>query len=129
MSTLLTIGEVAKKAALRASAIRFYEKADLLPRPIRRGGQRRYDPSVLGRLAVLRRAKDCGLSLEEVRALFNDCGRPSERWQRVARKKIAELDAIVERINAMRDMLQRSCECADLDECGRKMVDAKARRS
>lgn len=127
MPTLLTIGEVARRAALRASAIRFYEKAGLLPKPIRSGGQRRYDPAVLGRLAVLQRAKDCGLTLEEARGLFNDSGRPSERWQRVARKKIAELDAMIERITGMRDLLQRRCECADLDECGRKMVEAKAR--
>lgn len=126
MSTFLTIGEVAKKAGLRASAIRFYEKAELLPKPLRSGGQRRYDLSILGRLAVLRRAKDCGLTLAEVRALLNDRGRPSERWQRVARKKIAELDAMMEHIAAMRDLLQRRCECADLDECGRKMVEAKS---
>jgi DNA-binding transcriptional MerR regulator len=129
MSTLLTIGEVAKKAGLRTSAIRFYEKTDLLPKPIRSAGQRRYDPSVLSRLAVLRRAKDCGLTLEEARALFNDCGPPSDRWQRVARKKIAELDAMVQRITAMRDLLERRCACADLDECGRKLVEAQARRS
>lgn len=127
MSRLLTIGEVAKKAALRTSAIRFYEKKGLLPKPIRSSGQRRYDPSILARLAVLERAKECGLTLEEARGLFNDSGRPSERWQRIARKKIAELDAMLERITAMRNLLQRRCECADLDECGRRMVEAKAR--
>jgi|ERR1043165_2558257 DNA-binding transcriptional MerR regulator len=129
MSTLLTIGEVAKKAEIRASAIRFYEKKGLLPKPIRSGGQRRYDPSILGRLAVLERAKAFGLTLEEARGLFNGTGRPSERWQRIARKKIAELDAMLERIAAMRDLLKRRCECVDLDECGRKMVEAKARAS
>jgi MerR family redox-sensitive transcriptional activator SoxR len=123
--TLLTIGEVAKKTGLRTSAIRYYEKADLLPKPLRSGGQRRYEPSILGRLAVLRRARDCGLTLDEARGLFNDRGRPSERWQRVARKKIADLDAMIERIAAMRELLQRSCECADLEECGRKIVAAK----
>lgn len=129
MSTFFTIGEVAKKAGLRASAIRFYEKAGLLPKPIRSGGQRRYDPSILGRLAVLQRAKECGLTLEEARGLFNDQGRPSERWQRVARKKIAELDAAIERIAAIRELLQRRCECTDLEECGRRMVESKACRS
>ncbi|HYL73397.1 MAG TPA: MerR family transcriptional regulator [Bryobacteraceae bacterium] len=127
MSTPLTIGEVAKQAGLRPSAIRFYEKAGLLPKPLRASGQRRYDSSILGRLAVLQRAKDCGLTLEEARGLFNDRGRPSERWQRIARKKIAELDAMAERIKSMRDMLERRCQCADLDECGRKMVEAKSR--
>jgi DNA-binding transcriptional MerR regulator len=128
MPALLTIGEVARKAGLRASAIRFYEKIGLLPKPIRSSGQRRYDPSILGRLAVLQRARDCGFTLEEARGFFNDCGRPSERWQRVARKKIAELDALIDRVAAIREMLLRRCECADLDECGRKMVEAKGRR-
>jgi DNA-binding transcriptional MerR regulator len=121
---LLTIGEVAKMAGLRASAVRFYEKKGLLPKPLRSGGQRRYDPSVLGRLAVLQRARDCGFTLEEALTLFNDCGRPAERWQRVASKKMAELDALLERVATMRDLLQRRCECADLDECGRKIVEA-----
>jgi len=129
MAALLTIGEVDRRSGLRASAIRYYEKADLLPKPLRAGGQRRYDPSILARLAVLQRAKDCGLSLAEARALFNDCGRPSERWQRVARKKLAELDAMLERIKAMRERLQGRCDCADFDECGRRMLEAKARRS
>lgn len=88
MSTALSIGQVAKQAGLRPSAIRFYEKAGLLPKPLRSGGQRRYDSSILSRLAVLQRAKECCLTLDEARGLFNDHGRPSERWQRIARKKI-----------------------------------------
>jgi MerR family redox-sensitive transcriptional activator SoxR len=124
---LLRIGEVAQRAAVRASAIRFYEKKGLIPKPIRCAGQRRYDASVVGRLAVLERAKDCGLTLEEVRGLFNDSGRPSERWQRIARKKIIELDAMMERIAGMRELLLRRCDCADLDECGRKLVESKRR--
>src|SRR5579863_1679667 len=127
MPTLLTIGEVARKAGLRASAIRYYERIGLLPRPLRTGGQRRYDPSVLGRLAVLRRARDCGFTLEEAGWFLKDAGLPSERWQRIARKKIAELDMLVQRLAATRDLLQRRCECADLEECGRKMIEAKAR--
>lgn len=127
MSRLLSIGEVAKQAALRPSTIRFYEKKGLLPRPLRSGGQRRYDPSILARLAVLVRAKQCGLTLDEARELFNDSGRPSERWQRIAQKKVAELDAMVERITTMRDLLRRRCNCADLDECGRRMIEAKVR--
>jgi DNA-binding transcriptional MerR regulator len=127
MSKLLTIGEVAKQAALRASAIRYYEKKGLLPHPLRSGGQRRYDPSVLGRLAVLQRAKQSGFTLEEVQDLFNDSGHPSECWQRIARKKLAELDAMVEHIATMRDLLQRRCNCANLDECGRKVIEAKTR--
>jgi MerR family redox-sensitive transcriptional activator SoxR len=118
----MTIGEVAKQAGLRASAIRFYEHAGLLPKPVRAGGQRRYDSTILERLAVLERAKNCGLTLDEARQLFNDEGLPSERWQRLASKKIAELDALAQRIAAMKELLERRCECSDLGECGRKIL-------
>jgi DNA-binding transcriptional MerR regulator len=129
MSGLLTIGQVARKAGLRPSAIRYYEKSELLPKPARTGGQRRYDASVLSRLAVLQHAKECGLSLQEARGLFNDHGRPSERWRRIARTKIAELDAAIERLTVMRDKLQRSCRCSDLEECGHRMVEARNREA
>src|SRR5258708_4538268 len=120
----MTIGEVAKKAGLRASAIRYYEKAGLLPKPARSGGQRRYDSGILARLAVLERAKNCGFTLKEARQLFNDQGRPAERWQRLAPKKIAELDALIERATAMKELIERRCQCADLEECGRKVLHA-----
>src|SRR5579864_6697697 len=123
----MTIGEVAKQAGLRASAIRYYEKAGLLPEPVRSGGQRRYDDRILGRLAVLERAKSCGFTLEEVRQFFSDRGRPSESWQRIARKKIAELDALTKKIAVMRDMLEGRCQCANLEECGRRILHGKAK--
>jgi len=47
MASALTIGEVAKQAGLRPSAIRYYEKAGLLPKPLRSGGQRLYSPDIL----------------------------------------------------------------------------------
>ena len=122
MAGLLTIGEVAKRSGIRDSAIRYYERAGVLPKPIRIGGQRRYTESILARLAVLRRAKDCGLSLEEAKGLFEDTGNPSDRWQRIAKRKIVELDAMIERIEGMRDLLRRRCDCADLDECGRRII-------
>jgi MerR family transcriptional regulator, redox-sensitive transcriptional activator SoxR len=121
----MTIGEVAKEAGLRASAIRFYEKSGLLPRPVRSSGQRRYDRSILARLAVLKRAKDCGFTLDEARQLFNDHGRPRERWERVAVTKMAELDELMQKIAAMKNLLEKRCQCADLEECGRKLLEAR----
>jgi len=124
----MTIGEVARQAGLRASAIRFYERAGVLPKPVRAGGQRRYDRTILERLAVLRHAKDCGLTLDEARILLNGEGPPPERWQRVARKKIAELDALARRIDEMRELLERRCRCRDVGECGRRILRAECDR-
>ena len=122
----MTIGEVARQAGLTASAIRFYEKAGVLPKPVRSGGQRRYDQTILERLIVLERAKNCGFSLADARRLFHgfpDGTPPSERWQTLARKKIAELDALARQVAAMKAMLQKTCACRDLQECGRKMLE------
>lgn len=133
MSPRMTIGEVAKQGGLRASAIRFYEKSGLLPKPIRLGGQRRYDSTILERLAVLERAKDCGFTLKEVRMLFNGFRGDvplSKRWQDLASKKIVELDALTERVAVMKGLLERAqrCRCIDYQECGRRILEGAAKR-
>ena len=124
----MMIGRVAKQSGVAASAIRFYEDAGVLPRPIRIGGRRQYDASILERLAVLKRAKACGFSLAETRQLF--CGfpettRPPERWRMLALRKIAELDELERKIAAMKELLQRPCACGDLAECGRRILKKK----
>ena len=126
----MTIGEVARQAGLRASAIRYYEKAGLLPRPARASGRRQYDQGVLELLAVLEHAKACGFTLNETRQLFGGFRneRPvSERWRRLARSKIAELDALAARIAGMRGLLERiqTCQCLDVRQCGRGILRAR----
>ena len=115
----MTIGEVAKRTGLRASAIRFYERAGLLPPPVRASGQRRYDAAILDRIAVLERSKSCGFTLAEIGILFRSEGSHSAKWQRLASRKIAELDEAMERIAAMKTLLQRGCACATAAQCGR----------
>ena len=124
------IGQVAKESGFAASAIRYYEQAGVLPRPGRAGGRRWYDPSILEKLAVVERAKACGFSLTETRQLFfgfREGVAPSERWQTLARRKIAELDELAGKIAATRELLERPCSCRDLSECGRLIVAKKAR--
>ena len=118
----LTIGEVAARAGLRTSAVRYYEEAGLLPPVARVGGQRRYDASVLARLAVIRLAQEVGFSVAEIRALvdgFDAAGIPSGRWQEMARRKMADVDALVQRAERMRLLLEASleCGCLTLDSC------------
>ena len=66
----LTISQVAQQIRLRPSAIRYYERIGLLPPPQRVNGQRRYDRTVLYRLAIIQRARQLGFSLGEIRRLF-----------------------------------------------------------
>ena len=122
----LTIGEVAGQAGLKASAIRFYEQAGLLPKPLRLSGQRRYTAAILDRLALLEYAKQSGFNLEEIRRLFHGSreGVPlSARWQQLATAKISELDRQMQQIAVMKSLLERAlkCRCVDVDECGRSI--------
>ena len=87
-----------------------------------------YDPSILERLAVLERGKACGFSLADIRQLlygFRAGAPPSERWRVLAVRKIAELDELTRKIAAMKELLQRPCACADLGECGRRILSKK----
>lgn len=124
----LAIGEVARQAGMRPSALRYYEAAGLLPRPRRVSGRRRYDPDVLQRLAVVRVAQQAGFTIAELRTLlhgFGDAVRPAERWRRLAERKLPELDALIARAEGMKRLLQLglACGCVGWDDC-RMLEDA-----
>ena len=120
----MTIGELAQRAGLKASAIRFYEQAGLLPKAPRHGGRRVYGAAILKRLEVIDYAKRSGFTLEEIRRLLH--GAPvSARWQALVAGKLADLDAQAGRIVRMRTMLERiaKCRCVDVEECGRILME------
>ena len=118
----MTIGEVAKRAGLRPSAVRYYEDVGILPPAARVGGQRRYDESVLARLAVIRLAQEVGFSVAEIRELvagFDTAGIASARWREMAQHKMADVDALLQRAERMKLLLEASldCGCLTLDTC------------
>ena len=123
----LTISQVARQVRLRPSAIRYYERIGLLPRAERLSGQRRYDPAVLYRLAIIQRARELGFTLTEIRHLFfgfRDVTRASERWRTLSQRKLAELDHLMDGIKAVRGVLKKlmtKCRCDTLDQCGKAM--------
>jgi MerR family redox-sensitive transcriptional activator SoxR len=121
----LTISDVARRAGVRPSAIRYYESMNVLPTPRRVSGQRRYDESVLRRLAFIQIAQEAGFRVAEMQILFN--GREndpaftplSERWQTLARQKLIEVEALIQRANGMKQLLEMGlrCRCPNLDDC------------
>ena len=122
-----TISQVARQLRLRASAIRYYERIGLLPPAERQSGQRRYDPTVLYRLAIIQRARQLGFTLSEIRHLFfgfRDVTRASERWRTLSERKLEELDDLMDGIKVVRGVLRKlmsKCRCDTLDQCGRGM--------
>jgi MerR family transcriptional regulator, redox-sensitive transcriptional activator SoxR len=121
----LTISEVARRIGLQPSAIRYYEQIGLLPHPPRVSGQRRYDSTVLYRLAIIQQARQLGFTLEEIRQLFfafRKVTRASERWQKLSQRKLAELDVLMDDIKTVQRLLKRMmrhCHCETLDQCGK----------
>src|ERR1700746_2878862 len=113
----LTISEVARRVGLRASAIRYYEQIGILPTAQRVGGQRRYAATVFHHLALLQRARRLGFTLGEGRQLFVGFRREttaSERWRKLSRKKVAELEVHAQEIKSLQRRLRtmtRKCRC------------------
>src|SRR5438477_887153 len=127
----LAISEVARQVGLQPSAIRYYEQIGLLPRAPRTSGQRRYDSTVLYRLAIVQQARQLGFTLEEIRQLFFGFGRvahASERWQKLSQRKLTELDALTDDIKTVRRLLKKMmhhCHCETLDQCGKAIFRSR----
>ena len=103
----MRIGEVAERAGLRPSALRYYERIGLLPEPRRVGGQRRYEPDVLLLLAGIDVAQRAGFKMVEIKSLFYGFpgdSRPSERWADLAQQKLSQLDELIHRTQAMKGL-------------------------
>ena len=120
----LGIGEVARRAGVQPSAIRYYESAGVLPAARRVSGRRRYDEAVLDRLAVVRLAQQAGFTVAEIRALvagFDPGTPPAARWQALATRKLAEVDELLAHARRMRTLLERAlaCACLRLEDCTR----------
>jgi len=106
----MTIGELAQRAGMRPSTIRYYERLALLPPPVRVSGQRRYDEGALKRLAIVQFAKHVGFSLAAIAQLLKGSSLrpPPERWGRMAHEKMAELDAVIEHAGIVKHLLQET---------------------
>jgi redox-sensitive transcriptional activator SoxR len=119
---MLTIGQVAHHAGLKTTTLRYYEEIGLLPSPARVSGQRRYDETVFRQLALIRLAQRAGFTLAEIRSLLHDFPEdapPAERWHKLARPKLAEVQALIQRAEEMQSTLERmlDCTCESLAQC------------
>lgn len=106
--TTMTIGRLARSAEVGVETIRFYEREGLLHEPARTAsGYRQYPPEAVARLEFIRRAKQLGFSLAEIRELLA-LARPGgdrARVKAIAGHKLAEIDRRIERLRRMRTAL------------------------
>jgi MerR family transcriptional regulator, redox-sensitive transcriptional activator SoxR len=118
----LTIGEVARRAGVATSSIRYYERIGLLPQPERSQGQRRYDADVLGKLGFIGVAQSAGFKLREIKELIDGVDGANgmgEQIRSLSSRKLDEVEALLERTKAMKGWLEvaKECGCATPAEC------------
>jgi DNA-binding transcriptional MerR regulator len=116
----LAIGEVAERAGMSASRIRYYEARGLLPVPERAAGKRRYSEQVFRRLAIIDAAQRVGFTLGEIRDLLGSRDQPAhERLRQLALLKLPELDDLIARATSVRRVLTicSRCKCESIDVC------------
>jgi MerR family redox-sensitive transcriptional activator SoxR len=122
-NSLLTVSEVARRSGFAASALRYYEREGLVRAARTAGGQRRYQRTVLRRLAFIRAARNVGLTLDEVREELKrlpESRTPTKAdWTRISRNWRHRLDDRIAALQALRDGLDSciGCGCLSLRSC------------
>jgi len=116
------IGEIARRAGVATSTIRYYERIGLLPPSKRVSGKRRYEPEILRQLRFIRLAQQAGYTIAEIQVLLHDFPTdtpPAERWRTLARTKLVEVDDLMQQIQARKQLLEQTlvCACATLEDC------------
>lgn len=120
----LTIGVLSRMTDTKVETIRFYEKSGLLAEPPRtEGNYRSYAPADLNRLSFIRRARDLGFSLDQIRVLLDladDRSRSCEAVDEIAKEHLAEVERKIADLKALRSELDRlisRCRCGTIAEC------------
>ena len=131
----MTIGEIARRSGVAASALRYYEERGLIRSERAGSGHRRYPRSVLRRIAFVVYAQRVGLTLEEIGA---ELGRlPEDRvpnrrdWARLSRTWTERIDARIAELEALKGGLTEciGCGCLSLTRCPLANPDDRAGRS
>jgi Cu(I)-responsive transcriptional regulator len=129
MALSLQIGDLARSACIPAATIRYYEKIGLLGSPARsEGNYRRYGQVDLDRLSFVRRARELGFSIEQVKDLLNLADRQEEDCGSVVHLAQAHLADIEHKINDLSTLRQRlsrlvsSCKGGKVADC--RILDA-----
>ena len=134
MANTYSIGELATATDTKVETIRYYERVGLLPKPKRTAGNyRSYEAGHLGRLSFIRRARDLGFSIEEVRNLIglaDHKDRSCETVDLIAREHLADVDrkiADLKRLRRELDAIIKQCHRGTIAEC--RILDALAPRA
>ena len=123
MQHSLSVGDVARRSGVAVSALHFYEAKGLIRSDRTSGNQRRYDRTVLRRIAVIRVAQDLGLSLTRIADALStlpaDAAPGRDDWTRLSAQWRGEIDDRIARLQQLRDGLTNciGCGCLSTGHC------------
>jgi DNA-binding transcriptional MerR regulator len=106
---LMPIGEVAARAGVATSTIRYYERRGLFDADARSSGQRRYAMESLRRLVFIGMLQDAGLALDEIDGILN--ASTVEEWKAIAAARLEVLDGEIAQLQHARDLLAGALLC------------------
>ena len=109
MSELLAIGEMAQRAQVATSAIRYYERRGLLCADARQSGRRRYRVDTLRRLVFIGMLQDAGLALDDIGGILNAA--TVAQWKAIAGQRLELLDAEIVKLQRARELLALALNC------------------
>ena len=118
MYNFMTIGEIAERAGVPTSTVRYYERRGLLLPDAWKSGQRRYETGALRRLVFIGMLQDAGLSLDDIEGVL-DAATVGE-WKAIARERLTSLTEEIERLQQAREYLEGALLCRydhPLTEC------------
>lgn len=115
---LLTIGELARRTKVATSALRYWEELGLLPAAARVSGQRRYPESAVWLVGVILLLRDVGFTLAEQKAFMASRAAAPGDWQRLVRRKRAELDDQIASAQTAREAIDHALRCRHQDILG-----------
>jgi len=134
MPTPVTIGELSNLTGIKVETIRYYERIGLLSAPPRTAANyRTYDQFQVGRLGFIRRARELGFSIDEIRkllALADQQGQSCESVDEVARQHLADVDRKIADLKGLRRELNaiiRQCDQGTIEKC--RILEALAPRN
>ena len=117
----VSIGELADKARVRASALRYWEQRGLLPGAHREGGRRVWPATTIRRVALIKMAQRAGFTLAEITQLVASDNSPSaaRQWREMAARKLPELDRHIAQTQTLRQAVADclECGCMNFDRC------------
>jgi len=113
----MTIGAVARRVGVGVETVRFYERQGLLEQPVRRlSGYREYNEEVIARLRFIRRAKELGFTLREIKELLSlrrDSSTPGRDLKHRVEEKLSDIAAKIQSLQQMKEaLLKLTCACS-----------------